>query len=78
MEAYTITAEDMTVHANKTKDILINQLVKDGIIPQEKASEICKKYFMVVAKRSWISTLFSSSEDKGNLVFICTTQTQCR
>ncbi len=72
MVVYDLTREDLGESADQTKALVLEQLVRDGLIDEKIADEWCAEHTIIFRKKTifrTVSTLFCKKEEAkdGNL-----------
>lgn len=53
-----VTIEADTQHANKVKDLVINSLIKQGLISEEDGMDYVERFQVLIYKGSWFKRFF--------------------
>ena len=65
MKAYTFMPHELTAMANRTKEIFIDRMVKEGIIDEETADEMLI-HSLVIMEKNMLGRVWDGLWDKGN------------
>lgn len=64
-EIFTYTAPELGAVVNVGKDMMLDQLVREGFLSRDQANTAKRRFFVVVQKKSWLSSIFSSKKEDG-------------
>ena len=63
IDSFLVDMESHVKNANICKDIIIERLLKDGIIDQEVANDYMEKYQIVIVKKTWFKKWMDKFSD---------------
>jgi hypothetical protein len=53
LDSMLVSLEEYTLNANQTKDLVLERLLKDGIITEQNAFDYGEKWQMIIVKSTW-------------------------
>lgn len=65
MEVFNFTADDLTTESNKVKELLLQELERQGLL-RVPASKVCSEWAIVVHKPSWFGQVISKAIGGAN------------
>lgn len=63
IDSFLVDMKSHVKNANIGKDIIIERLLKDGIIDQEVANDYMEKYQIVIVKKTWFKKWMDKFSD---------------
>jgi len=66
---YNLSKEEFIKTANQIKDLVVAQLIDDGLVTG-KYRELSRKYIVNIGKKSWYSNTFKKDKDESEVFVI--------